>query len=258
MAKKGETKAQEQTQLPAVQGNSVSDQMPDFLKDKAGSARGQENVGHEDLVIPRLEVVQDLSPARKRNDPNYIEGAEEGMLYNNVTRELYGQNVLVIPVGFVKEWLIWKDRKKGGGFRGAFATEALAREALDGLEDGDDCEVIDTNQQFCLLVKPDGTAEEIVVSMAKSKAKVSRKWNSLIRLANGDSFSRVYRLGAVEDSNANNEKYYNLSVAAAGFPSEALYRRAEKMYESIAKGNVVADRSADTSEGSGRNGDTEY
>lgn len=257
MAKKNEATKTEVSTIPNPPAGAVSNQMPDFLKDKAGSARGQENVGHEDLVIPRLEVIQDLSPARKRSDPNYIEGAEEGMLYNNVTRELYGKEVLVIPVGFVKEWLIWKDRNEGGGFRGAFATKELADAAIDGLEDGDDCEVIDTNQQFCLLVKPDGTAEEIVVSMAKSKAKVSRKWNSLIRLANADSFSRVYRLTAVEDKNTKNQAFYNIGVAAAGFPSEQLYRRAEKMYESIAKGHVVADRSADGADGK-PSGDSEY
>jgi hypothetical protein len=231
---------------------AVSDSMPDFLREKQGqSARGQENVQAEDLVIPRLEVVQDLSPARKKSDPNYIEGAEEGMLYNNVTRELYGKDVLVVPVGFVKEWLIWKDREKGGGFRGAFPTQADAEAARDQLEDADDCEVIDTNQQFCLLLKADGSVEEIVVSMAKSKAKVSRKWNSLIRLANGDSFSRVYRLSAVEDKNNKNQSFYNFGVAQAGFPSEQVYRRAEKMYEAIVKGHVVADRGSDTSEPSG-------
>lgn len=253
-AKKNEVATTEQTNTSIA----VQDQMPDFLREKQGSARGQENVQAEDLVIPRLEVVQDLSPCRKRNDPNYIEGAQEGMLYNNVTRELYGENVLVVPVGFVKEWLIWKDREKGGGFRGAFPTQADAEAARDQLEDADDCEVIDTNQQFCLLIKPDGTAEEIVVSMAKSKAKVSRKWNSLIRLANGDSFSRVYRLSAVEDTNNKNQKFYNFGVAQAGFPAEAVYRRAEKMYEAIVKGHVVADRGSDMSGGEGGGSSGEY
>lgn len=251
MAKKNEIATQQQPSTALAE-------MPDYLREKQGSARGQENVQAEDLVIPRLEVVQDLSPARKKSDPNYIEGAEEGMLYNNVTRELYGKDVMVIPVGFVKEWLIWKDREKGGGFRGAFPSQADAEAARDGLEDGDDCEVVDTNQQFCLLVKPDGTAEEIVVSMAKSKAKVSRKWNSLIRLANGDSFSRIYRLSAVEDKNNKNQSFYNIGVAAAGFPPEHLYRRAEKMYEAIVKGHVVADRGSDTEGTSAGGGSGEY
>ena len=222
------TKGRQGTEVTAPKATAlVGDEMPDFLRGKGG-ARGQENVGIEDLVIPRLEVVQDLSPCRKRNDPSYIEGAQEGMLYNNVTRQLYGEAVLVVPVGFVKEWLIWRDRDSGGGFRGAFATAADARQAIMAMDDGDDCEIVDTNQQFCLLINDDG-CEEIVVSMAKSKAKVSRKWNALIRMSESDSFSRVYRLSAVPDTNAKNQSYYNLSVSLAGFPSLEVYQRAEKM-----------------------------
>jgi hypothetical protein len=230
----------------AQQGTAIATEMPDYLKQNVGN-RGRENVGVDDLVIPRLELVQDLSPARKKSDPNYIEGAEEGMLYNNVTRELYGTKVMVIPVGYVKEWLLWKDRKQGGGFGGAYPTEAEAIGARDLLEDGDSYEVVDTGQQFCILVHPDGRTEEIVVSMAKSKAKVSRKWNSLIRIANGDSFSRVYELSAVEDTNKQNQKYFNFAVRAAGFPPEPLYRKAEAMYKNIASGVVKADRGVDES-----------
>lgn len=236
----------------------VSDQLPEYLREQQGSARGRENVGVEDLVIPRLELVQDLSPARKKQDPNYIPGAEEGMLYNNVTRELYGTEVLLVPVGYVKEWLLWKDRDKGGGFGGAYPDQRSAEDARSLLEDGDDFEVVDTGQQFCLLIKPDGTTEEIVVSMAKSKAKVSRKWNSLIRIANGDSFSRVYKIKAVADKNKQNQDFFNFDVSSAGFPAEAIYRKAEAMYKQIASGSVRADRSVDTSEPAAGKASGEY
>lgn len=255
------SKPQKNQELDTKPGTGVAvvDQMPDFLRDKQGSARGRENVGAEDLVIPRLEIVQDLSPARKKSDPNYIEGAEEGMLYNNVTRELYGQSVVVIPVGYVKEWLLWKDRKKGGGFGGAFPNEQDAKRAIDLLEDADDWAAIDTGQQFCVLVKPDGSLEEIVVSMAKSKAKVSRKWNSLIRIANADSFARAYKLSAVQDQNKNNEKFYNFGVAPAGFPTESAYVKAERMYKAFMEGRVSASRDAeDEGESGGHSGGREY
>jgi len=262
---KSDSKKDQGTEL-ATQGGGmvVTDQMPEYLRAKQGSARGQENVQAEDLVIPRLEVIQDLSPCRKKSDPNYIEGAEEGLLYNNVTRELYGKDVLVIPVGFVKEYLLWKDRKLGGGFGGAFPTQQEAESARQNLTDekgnscADDYEVVDTNQQFCLLVKPDGGIEEIVVSMAKSKAKISRKWNSLIRIANTDSFGRVYQLSAVEDTNKQNQSFYNLSVKPAGYPSAEAYARAERMYKAIAAGHVTADRASDVEDTAGNGGASEF
>lgn len=220
----------------------IQDQMPDFLRDRGGD-RGREEVTADDLVIPRLELVQSLSPCRKRNDPEYIEGAEEGMMYNNLTRQLFPEGLVVIPVFFKKEWILWKDRKQGGGFRGAFGSEAEAEAARRTLEDGAHCEAVDTSQFYCLALTPSGGIEEIVISMSKSKAKIARKWNSLMRLAGGDSFSRAYRIGAVLETNANGEDYYNFSVAAAGFPTEAVYRRAEELYDAVASGRKTVDRS---------------
>jgi|SRR6185436_1789963 len=224
-------------------GALMTDEQPDFLKNQTTS-RGSENVKAEDLVIPRLELVQDLSPCRKKADPNYIDGCEEGMLYNNVTRQLYGAETLVVPVYFRKEWLIWKDRDAGGGFRGAFPSEDEALNAKAELEDGEECDVVDTAQHFCLLVQPTtGKTEEIVISMAKSKAKISRKLNSLIRINGGDSFSRVYRISAVAEKNNKNQNYFNFMVSPAGYPSKETYCRAEELYKSIASGkvNVKAD-----------------
>lgn len=227
---------------------TISQNMPAFLQGMQ-STRGTENVTTEDLIIPRLEIVQSLSPCRKKTDPAYIEGAEEGLLYNNVTRELYGSDVLLMPVFYKKEWLIWKDRNKGGGFRGAFPTELEAAQVRATLENPDDYEAQDTAQQFCLLVKPDGTAEEIVVSMAKSKMKTARKWNSLVRLAGGDSFSRVYKLSGVSAQNANGDEYYSFDVANAGFPTEALYNRAVALYEAVSEGRAKVSEAVDSDVG---------
>lgn len=239
----------------SLQQMSFTDQLPDFLRDSGGGDRGRENVGVDDIVIPRLELVQDLSPARKRNDPAYIEGAQEGMLYNNITRALYGTEVMAVPVAFRKEWLLWKPRKEGGGFGGAYNSEQEAERARVRMDEGDSYEVVDTHQMFCLIVTEDGSTEEVVVSMAKSKAKVARKWNSLIRIANGDSFSRVYKVSAVPDQNNKGQGYFNLDVKPAGYPSEALYRKAEAMYEAFKQGTIRADR---TQEDIDRGGDTEY
>lgn len=252
--------AKNQTAVTKASNNMmmVADEVPDFLKNQE-TARGSENVGAEDLVIPRLELVQDLSPCRKKQDPNYIEGCEEGMLYNNVTRQLYGTEALVIPVYFKKEFLIWKDRNAGGGFRGAFNTELEAKMALNELDDGDDCEVVDTAQHFCLLIQPEaGKVEEIVISMSRSKMKVSRKWNSLIRMNGGDSFGRVYRVGTVTEKNDRNQDYYNMVISPAGFPTKELYERAEKLYEAIAAGAVQIDRKVDEPQGGSAASSGEY
>lgn len=224
----------------------VQSDLPDYLKNQAGQGRGSENVGAEDLVIPRVEVTQSLSPARNKKDPNYIEGCEEGDIYNNVTRELYGKDVMVIPVFFRKEFLIWKDRQKGGGFRGSFLSEVEAEDRLAEVaaEEGNDFDIVETAQHF-VLVLHDNKIQEAVISMSKSKLKVSRNWNSLIRMNGGDSFSRVYKLASISDTNAQNQEYYNFKISALGFPTEEVYKAAEKLYNVIKSGQFSVDAKFD-------------
>lgn len=214
---------------------AVQDTLPAFVT--KGSARGAEHVTQSDLIIPRLELVQSLSPCRNKKDASYIEGAEEGMLYNNVTRELYGPFVKLVPVSYRKEYLLWKDRQKGGGFRGSFPTMEAALAAKREMDDGADCEIQDTAQHFCLLIGFE-KIEEIVVSMAKTKLKTSRKWNSLIRINEVDSFARSYYLTAVEQTNSMNQNYWSYDVSNDAYVTEDIFKRAEHLWSQINEGAV--------------------
>lgn len=234
MSKKTEVAKAENTSVITNDTN-----LPAHLVRKQGApVRGVENVTADDLVIPRLEVVQALSPCRKKNDPAYIEGIEEGMLYNSVTREVYGSKVLIVPVSFKKEYLLWKDRKQGGGFKGIFDTKAAAEEFRLLQEDAAAIEVVDTAQHFCLLLRADGSSEEIALSLAKSKMKMSKTLNSLIRIAELDSFAKSYVVSAIQATNANNEDYWTLGVTPGSFVSPETYEKAEHLYSMVAAGTV--------------------
>ena len=215
-------------------------QLPSYIK--TGVSRGNENVSNDDIQLPRIEVLQALSPQVNKKNPAYIDGAEQGMLFNTLTHELYADGIRVTPVHFATRYLVWVDRKidTNGGFRGSFSTQQEADQLVSGQQDRDKLEVIRTAEHIVIL--DDGS--EAIISMAKSKAKVSRKWNSLVRLNGGDRFSRSYKLTAIEDKSAKGE-YMNIDVANDGFPSEQVYLHAEKLYESIASGgaNVRGDYS---------------
>lgn len=216
---------------------AFSDDKPDFISD---SARGSEEVHLEDVVLPRIDILQALSPQIKRNDPKYIEGAEQGKIFNTVTEKIYGDEVTIIPVFFRKEYLLWKKRSEGGGFRGAFPSEEAAQYAQSQEEDAKALEIIDTAQHYVLVV---GEAiEQAVVSMSRSKMRVSRQMNSMIRMAGGDRFSRAYKLKAIEDSSDKGD-YWNLKPVQLGYVTEDLYRAAEEMYEAVKAGTRSVDYS---------------
>lgn len=227
---------------------------PDYLSDKD---RGSENVNIDDVTLPRLSIIQDLSPQHKKSKPEYIEGAEVGMLFNTVSQQLYDEPIVVVPVYFRTEFLIWLHRDSGGGFLGSFPTEQeAAQEAAKHPMWGQVTakqepivEVVRTGVHFCLLINKDGGVEEIVISMSKSQLKPSRTWNSMIKIAGGDRFSKFYRIEAVETEGKSGE-YQNYKITGLGYVDESTYKRAEALYETIARGERGVDYSDVGSENS--------
>lgn len=230
--KKSEVAVQQSQEL------AFSQEVPDYIKQ--GQARGSEEVGVKDIALPRLEIVQSQSPIK-----DLVEGVVEGHMFNSVTQELLGDLVYFVPVYYRMEYLVWKDQDKGGGFFGSFPSEAEAEarkhQAVEEGEDPDDIEVIDTPVHYGLMVTPDcSRVEQLVISMPRTKAKVSRKWNSMIQLAGGDRFSRVYKISTFKDENKNKQKFFNYVVQPAGFTPKAVYEEAERNYELFKAGAVRA------------------
>lgn len=238
-----------------VATTNATEMMPAHLR--TDENLGNENVTAADIAIPRLGLVQDLSPQRKKTEPEYIPGAEEGMLFNTVTQELYGTSVDFIPVMFRKEWIIWKIRKAGGGLIGAFPTESEARREVSRMMDPSVMEIVDTAQQFGLLVMPDGSLVECVILMQKSKMKANRQLNSMIRLVGGPRWARIYTVSSIPDKNKNNEAYFNLKVTAKGWVTEDQAKAARDLYDAVKAGVKDIDRSVDEeSNGSDHSGNT--
>lgn len=223
--------------------------VPDYIKQGAG--RGSEEVKSSDMVLPRLEIVQALSPI-KELDPD----AREGMLFNSVTQEIIGDHAYFVPVYFRMEYLVWQDQDSGGGFHGSFPTLEQAEEKRTQVIQNDPqlagttpkgtdiIEVVDTPVHYGLRITPEGEKEQIVISMAKTKSKVSRKWNAMIQIAGGDRFSRVYKISAFTDENKKGQKFKNFVVQPAGFPPKAVYEECERLYASFRSGEVVADHAS--------------
>lgn len=240
-----------------VAGSTELAERPSWMGE---GTRGSEEVTIQDITIPRLSMIQDLSPQRKTNKAEYIEGAEEGMLFNTVTNELYPKSVLFVPVYFRLEWLIWKHRDAGGGLQGVYPTQeeavaAVGEHPLAGqtTDKGEPVlEIQDTAQHFGLLLDPNSPADnpratEIVISMSKSQLKPSRQFNSQIRIAGGDRWERMYRFSAVQVDGARGE-YYNWKVEQLGFVSEGVFAQAEALYESVKSGQRDVERDSTATE----------
>ena len=227
-----------ETTAIATQVTGVQEAVPEWLQK---GNKGSEDVTSRDMILPRVDVLQALSPQIKKSDPNYIDGAEQGKIFNTVTGEIYGDSINFIPVMFRKEYVVWKLRKAGGGFCGAFPTMEKAEEFRANLQSPDDHECVESHQHFAMLLTDHGP-EEAVFSMTKSKLKVSRALNTLIQIAGVDRFAKAYRLDAIETSSDKGD-FWSFKAHPVGFVSKELYERGQGLYDMIKSGAADVDRS---------------
>lgn len=225
------TAKKQANQVVVIEDNALTafgNERPDYIKE--GPGRGNEDVSARDMVLPRIEIIQSESPILEINGD-----AAPGLLFNTVTNEVLGDRVYFVPIYYRTEYIVWKSKDEGGGFFGAFTSQGEAetrrREKIADGEKPEHMEIVDTPVHYGLLVDPQTkSTQQAVISMAKSKAKVSRKWNSVIQICGGDRFSRVYAIGTFKDQNAKGKTFQNFTVTPAGFAPESVYREAERLY----------------------------
>lgn len=107
MAKKGATS----TAVAVVDEKSTAIAVPDYLKDYGGPL-GTENIGAEDVTIPRIKIGQSMSPEVKNGS------LAEGDFYLNVTGEVLaknGEQLTFTPIAYAKEYILWRPREDNGG-----------------------------------------------------------------------------------------------------------------------------------------------
>lgn len=209
----------------------AASELPAHLKNSGGL--GNENVSQDDMAMPRLNILQQLSPQLDDGKAEYLESAKAGLFHNSVTNELY-ESVYVINLYYMKNYAIFKNRKFGKGFYGTYNTreDAMAYIQEQGL-DINQLDITETGNHYCLLLDEEGNPKSpVIISLSSTKLKVSNKWNSDIRLQGQDRFAGVWELSTVRQSN-DQGSWYNLKVTSAGWAPEELYNEAKETYMSV-------------------------
>ena len=172
------------------------------------------NMDSDDYALPFLRVLGQLSPECNKRDAKYVDGAEPGMIFNTVTKQLYDgeAGVNIIPCYYKREYVEWSDRGEGTTAPVAIHSvdSGIIKEATrdasykDRLPNGNYLE--NTASYFVLI--DDGTSA--LISMKSTQLKVSRSWNSMMNsiklkgkggLFTPAMYSHIYNLKTVQQSN---------------------------------------------------------
>ncbi len=224
------------------------------------AAKGLGAIGQEDLALPFLKILGQLSPEVNKRDGKYVEGAEPGMIYNSVSGELYDgvKGIDVIPCFYKLEYIEWKDRGEGLGAPVAIydsSSDIMSKTKPDAnykdrLPNGN---YIEKTASHFVIVAGDSPSTALI-SMKSTQLKISRKWNSMMsgikmKGANGmftpASFSHIYKLKTTQMSN-DKGTWFGWEVSKVGpVTDKGLYDQAKGFSESISKGSVKAKHGED-------------
>jgi len=78
---------------------------------EADAAQGAQNISQEDLALPFLKILGQLSPEVNKRDGKYVDGAEPGKIINTVTNELY-DTLNVVPCHYKRQYIEWQVSRK--------------------------------------------------------------------------------------------------------------------------------------------------
>jgi hypothetical protein len=218
---------------------------PSFLQEFKGQRMGSEDMERNDITLPRLALCQSLTPQKKKTNPNYIPELEDGMFFNTVTGEIYGESLEVVPLFFGKSRIFFEDINKGGGMK----CQSLNAKNGGKLHP-DSCESCphaqwEENKPTCglyynyvSLVYP--RMELIVVSMKSTALKVARSWNSMIRLTNLPMFAKVYNISSAEETK-NQNTYSQFKIAPKKYVDQEFFAAAKTFFEDLHEKNIEVD-----------------
>ena len=224
------------------------------------AAKGLGKIGQEDLALPFLKILGQLSPEVNKRDGKYVEGAEPGMIYNSVSGDLYDgvKGIDVIPCFYKLEYIEWKDRGEGVGAPVAIydsSSDIMSKTKPDAnykdrLPNGN---YIEKTASHFVIIQGDSPSTTLI-SMKSTQLKISRKWNSMMSgiKMNGKngmftpaSFSHIYKLKTTQMSN-DKGTWFGWEVSKVGpITDGSLYDQAKSFSENISKGSVKAKHGED-------------
>jgi hypothetical protein len=219
--------------------------------------KGFENMTQEDMALPFIRILGQLSPQVTEGDAKYVEGAKPGMIYNTVTNELYDgkKGIKVIPCYFKKDYPEWSDRGDGPGAPVAVHgvnSPVISTGKRDGskirLPNGNYLE--ETASYYVMVQTKQGGFTPALITMKSTQLNVSKKWNSMMRsiqIDNGKGgfaippmHGVVYNLTSTLQKN-DKGSWYGWTVTMdriMGQEDKTLYLNAKDFSGNVSKGNV--------------------
>jgi hypothetical protein len=223
---------------------------------------GFEDTTSEDYMIPRLKVLQGMSPQCTDGKPEFDERFRPGMLYNSVTEEAFSgkTGLYFIPCVYRRLGTLWdpEEQNRSGAFRGSVDALELDKLLLisefiektgnlikSGEHEG--MVISDTREWWGLVSATEDFAEftPILFSLASSQLKKSKKWLQMAQSlrVNGKPvklWSQIYQITTAAEVINGNTISGTLVKHIGQVPSLEVFHEATSFREMVQGGVAKA------------------
>lgn len=245
--------------------------VPDFMKKDAG--KGTENLSAADLEIPRLQLLQSLSP-------QVVSGEERpGTFYHTILEGAIGKKGLplrVVPIHADIKFMLWRPRHEGGGILARaelgeggeyywnpadtefdvkpykdrptvvkWATKNTVSES--GLDKFGSMDPADPNSQpaavkmwnFVVVLPDHPHLGPMVLTFQRGQAKTGANFSSKVKFADGvPSFGQIFGMSAKLDNTGAGD-FFNVGLTRIGYvEDEEQYSAYRALYENFKSAGV--------------------
>ena len=229
---------------------------------EADANQGAQNITQDDLALPFLKVLGQLSPEVNTRNAKYVKDAQPGMILNTVSNELYdgAKGISVLPVFYKRQYIEWQDRGESKGapvhiYEAGDDIPQTTRDKSnkDRLANGN---YLENTASHYVIVLGDSPSTALI-SMKATQLKISRKWNSMMMgiklqgkngLFTPPTYSHIYTLKTVQMSN-DKGTWFGWDVSKVGpVKDKSVYDIAKQFAARVGKGEVEAKHSTDKRE----------
>ncbi len=209
---------------------------------------GLENMEGRDWLIPRLVIMQALSPMVKDRE------ADPGELYNSVTKELIlgvDEVTRFVPCFMYKEWIQWNDRGSAElwAARDVNPRGELAMMAQRGDKRQDDrgkeVFIVTEHINFICLLPTIALDMPVTISCARSNWKHGKQLMNLARYRRKPFFAGTYNLEIAEEQNTKGDDYFAYSFTNAGWTEADEYEAGKALWAAVCKSFDAGKLSSD-------------
>lgn len=160
---------------------------------KPTTSRGFEDEDASELLLPRIELLQSMSPAVQNGL------GKAGQLVNQISKTPLSTDVFS-PIAMHRKFIKWIPRSEGGGIEYQ-TTDPKDSRVIEDTKWGPHGEKPTCTKYLNFLVKLEGETMPIILSFAMTSFQAGRKLYTMCKMAGGDIWARKYRLLALSKTN---------------------------------------------------------